>query len=196
MSRKLASGIVSAVSWLVVLTMAALAEDTIDYKTVGDWDIRVDRTLNYGCFMLGSYQRGEVVRIGFDRQSQNGYLMLGNPAWQSIEAGKVYRLTLKFGDQNPWEGDASAMAMGTGNFLYLKFQDANVLKEFAVQPTLLVTYKDRMVADLPLTGTVEAVNALAQCQLDIENLRQNSAPSSSDPFADDSISSSPDPFSH
>ena len=59
----------------------ALAQETALWRTVGQWQIRVDATLGYGCFLVGSYTRGTVLRIGIDQQNGNGYVMVGNEAF-------------------------------------------------------------------------------------------------------------------
>ena len=92
---------------LRILTLAALlaslaaqpslAADAPLWATVGNWQIRVDETLNYGCFMVGSYERGDVLRIGLDfRSGANGYILVGNATWKSLEVGKEYQLSVQF----------------------------------------------------------------------------------------------------
>ncbi len=78
---------------LCLITLPVSATEPL-WKRVGSWDIRVDRSLNYGCFLVNVYQGGTVFRIGFDRTNGGGYLMLGNPNWRSIEVGKEYDLEL------------------------------------------------------------------------------------------------------
>ena len=74
----------------------ALAQDTPLWRTVGQWQIRVDASLGYGCFLVGSYTRGTVLRIGIDQQNGNGYVMVGNEAWRSLQVGNQYDLALRF----------------------------------------------------------------------------------------------------
>jgi len=104
-------------------TQASHAQDSPLWKNVGNWTIRVDKTLNYGCFMLASYTRGTVVRIGIDQQNLNGYIVIGNEAWRSLEAGKQYGLSLQFDNDTPWRGNATARSIGGDRpiFLYLPF---------------------------------------------------------------------------
>ena len=99
------------VAALLATFHAAHGEDATQplWKSVGDWEIRVDKTQNFGCFMVGVYTRGDLFRIGFDRtRGTNGYIVIGNAAWASLEEGKDYDLYLQFDNENAWHGTASA----------------------------------------------------------------------------------------
>ncbi len=109
------------------------AQDTLLWRTVGQWQIRVDASLGYGCFLVGSYTRGTVLRIGIDQQNGNGYVMVGNEAWRSLQVGNQYDLALRFDNASPWRGRATARRIGSGDmvFLYLSFDRARFLVELA-----------------------------------------------------------------
>ena len=68
--------------------------------------------------MLASYTRGTVVRIGIDQQNLNGYIVIGNEAWRSLEAGKQYGLSLQFDNDAPWRGNATARSIGGGRPIF------------------------------------------------------------------------------
>src|SRR4029079_1880058 len=86
---------------------AALAQDTVLWANVGQWQIRIDKSVNYGCFMLGSYTQGTLLRIGFDQNNRNGYLLVGNDAWRSLRVGNRYDIVLRFDRAAPWRGRAT-----------------------------------------------------------------------------------------
>jgi hypothetical protein len=71
------------------------SQDTILWRAVGQWQIRVDKSLGYGCFLIGSYTRGTVLRIGIDQQNGNSYVLVGNEAWRSLQVGNQYDLALR-----------------------------------------------------------------------------------------------------
>ena len=102
---------------------AAFAQDTPLWRTVGAWQIRVDASLGFGCFLLGSYTRGTVLRIGIDQQNGNGYVMVGDESWRSLQVGNQYDLSMRFDNSSPWRGRATARRIGNGDmvFLYLSF---------------------------------------------------------------------------
>jgi hypothetical protein len=170
------------------LTCAAIssasAQDTILWRSVGQWQIRVDKSLGYGCFLLGSYTRGTVLRIGIDQQSGKGYLMVGNETWRSLQVGNQYDLALRFDRAAPWRGRATARTIGSGSmrFLYLSFDRARFLVELARRLNLTISYNGQVVTQLPLRGTNAAVQEMIRCQRAADTARKNSGPQG-DPFA-------------
>ena len=162
----------------------ALAQDTTLWRTVGQWQIRVDASLGYGCFLVGSYTRGTVLRIGIDQQNGNGYVMVGNEAWRSLQVGSQYDLALRFDNAAPWRGRASARRIGSGDmvFLCLSFDRSRFLVELARRLTLYIFYSGELVTQLPLHGTNAAVQEMIRCQHAADIARKNSRPQG-DPFA-------------
>jgi hypothetical protein len=162
----------------------ALAQDTVLWRAVGQWQIRVDKSLGYGCFLLGSYTRGTVLRIGIDQQNGNGYIMVGNEAWRSLQIGNQYDLALRFDSTAAWRGRATARTIGSGDmrFLYLSFDRARFLVELARRLNLTILYNNQVVTQLPLHGTNAAVQEMIRCQRAADAARGNTRPQG-DPFA-------------
>src|SRR5262249_49908075 len=107
MLPKIFSGIIAA---SVVSTCVARAqEDTtvLPWKKVGNWELRIDKTVDFGCFMTASFTRGTAFRIGIDQKNLNGYVLFGNTAWKSLEVGKTYEVAFQFDTESPWKGIAS-----------------------------------------------------------------------------------------
>jgi hypothetical protein len=82
------------------------ADGALNWGKSGDWAIMVDTSVQ-GCFMLASYTRGDYLRVGFDNENKNGYLMLANEAWHSVELGKEYHLSFEFDGESPWSGTSA-----------------------------------------------------------------------------------------
>jgi hypothetical protein len=162
----------------------ALAQDTILWRSVGQWQIRVDKSLGYGCFLLGSYTRGTVLRIGIDQQNGNGYIMVGNEGWRSLQVGNQYDLALRFDNSPSWRGRATARTIGSGSmrFLHLSFDRARFLVELARRLNMTILYNGQVVTQLPLHGTNAAVQEMIRCQRAADTARKNSRPQG-DPFA-------------
>jgi hypothetical protein len=161
---------------------AALAQDTVHWGNVGPWQIRIDKSVNYGCFLLGSYTQGTVVRIGFDQNNRNGYIMVGNEAWHSLQVGGRYELVLRFDNAAPWRGRATARRIGSGSmvFLYLSFDSPRFLVEWARRVNLRIFYAGNLVTTLPLRGTNAATQELLRCQRAADDARIDAPPA--DPF--------------
>jgi len=160
---------------------AALAQDTVLWANVGQWQIRIDKSVNYGCFMLGSYTQGTLLRIGFDQNNRNGYLLVGNDAWRSLQIGNRYELVLRFDRAAPWRGRATARTIGSGSmvFLHLTFDSPRFLLELARRADLTIYYAGNAVTRLPLRGTYAATEELLRCQRAADAGR----PNPQDPFA-------------
>jgi hypothetical protein len=157
------------------VSSAASAQETPLWRTVGQWQIRVDASLGYGCFLVGSYTRGTVLRIGIDQQNGNGYVMVGNEAWRSLQVGNQYDLALRFDNNSPWRGRATARRIGNGDmvFLYLSFDRARFLVELARRNNMTIFYQGAVVTQLPLYGTNAAVQEMLNCQRAADAARKN-----------------------
>jgi hypothetical protein len=51
--------------------------------------------------MWASYALGDVIRLGINNEHKNGYVVLGNQAWRSLEPGKEYNLVFEFEGEAP-----------------------------------------------------------------------------------------------
>ncbi len=70
---------------LVLLSGSAVsAEETHLWKVVDKWQVRLDPTLNNGCFIMLAFERATVLRVGFDNRGKQAYVMLGHADWQSL----------------------------------------------------------------------------------------------------------------
>lgn len=184
--KRLWFGVVFAISAVVSGAKVAASDIQPDWKTVGNWDLRVDRSLNYGCFMITRYHGGDMLRVGFDRKHQNGYVMLGNTEWKSIEAGKEYQLQLQFDNRVPWNGNAVAFEFSHSSpaFLFVSFRKSNFIDELAISQSLIIRYKGHVVSKLLLTGSNAAVRELIRCQQIIDQADAGTKTNpTQDPFA-------------
>ncbi len=179
MTRNLIACAVAVLAGATCLSVPALAQDTREWSQVGHWSIAVDPTLNNSCFALNEYDDGTVLRIGLDLSDEGiWYIMFGNDRWQSIEAGSDYDVSLKFDREAEWNAIASGIDMGGGiNFLYVFGSDVNFFDEFVRKNTLKLFYDGSTIAQLSLSGSARAINAMLECQE-----AQDAAPPA-DPFA-------------
>jgi hypothetical protein len=175
---------------LLLGLMPATAADLGSRKwtTVGNWEIWVDRTQGDSCYVMRSYERGAVFRIGFGRDASNGYVILANEKWKSLVVGSKYAIELKFDNNPAWKGNATARKAGNITYLHMDFGGQGLLKEFGHSDNASVTYKGQLAANVRLTGSDTAVEELMRCQatpsraLAPSDSQQRSAPDS-DPFA-------------
>jgi hypothetical protein len=179
-----------------IVTEAARSEDTTLWKHVDSWQVRVDTTLNYGCFIMAEYEQGSVLRIGFDPSSDGAYLLITNERWRSIEQGKEYTLVLQFDDKDPWEASAQGFKFENSPypFLYTPFSEAGFFKEFMRSHELTIEYRRERIASLSLRGSFAATREMVNCQRQIDETRSTRQTRRNDPFAPRARGASNDPF--
>ncbi|MBD3680109.1 MAG: hypothetical protein HUJ27_17115 [Rhodobacteraceae bacterium] len=168
------------------------AQDTIIWKdNIRGWEIRVDQSIGNACFMISDYEDGSFLRTQFNPDEDNFQFIIGNDAWKSIEAEKLYPMSVQFGNRAPWTGDGKGHWWGDTPSLMLnvsfdKGAADDFIDEFMKMTGVIVEYKGQQIANLSLNGTYAAMQEVIACQ---SAMLENS--SNSDPFAP---SSGSDPF--
>lgn len=150
-----------------------------EWAKVGPWTLRVDLTLNRGCFAVGTYPSGFVFRVGFQNaNTTDGYILFGDKAWASLTENQEYKLSLKFGQNGAWDLPATAVKIGSTNLLKSTFSDTAFWKEFAESTTISLNYKGRSVANVSIDQTSAVLDSLVECQK-----TQHKIAAKNDPFA-------------
>lgn len=145
---------------------SAYAQDSAAWAKVGNWDVRVDPTLNNSCFMVGGYRSGTILRVGFDNRHNASYFVIGNAAWRSLEVGKRYQLGAQFDGGQIAYWDAQAVSMGDTIALSVVFNSPSpneVLAVFGQRLSLRLFYQGTAVANLRLSGTAAAAAETINC---------------------------------
>jgi hypothetical protein len=160
------------------------ARQTAPWGSVPGWDIRVDRSLGDGCYAHQAHGDGTTVRIGFDANKKMMYLTIGNPAWQSVEAGRGYRLALVFDDVVRYSGSFKGIVMASSQQVYLDAEDLSdrFAVDFMVRGRLGIYYQGSQIAYLSLANSAAAIAEVTRCQLAINGLNQGTPQQRSDPF--------------
>jgi hypothetical protein len=186
---------------LTVLILGAphvFAEEVFDYGAVGAWSVRIDPSLDYGCFLFVEFEEESLLRLGVDPIEGGLYLLVGDPDWQSIDYGKTYAVQLYFGDETPWTADASGFSFDPPEdqpFLEIIIDtdpDNTYLfmTEFMQEANMNLHYNGSSIMNLSLRDSYEAGMKLFECQEAANSaLRKNS-----DPFASPDKSNAKDPF--
>lgn len=167
---------------ILLLPSTAFAEDEPLWKRVGQWQIRVDRTIDFGCFVFSSFKKGTVLRIGFNPRDDNAYLIIGNDAWSSLEVGKEYDLGIKYDNEPMWKGTATAVDLWGATMLWVTFANKDFLLEFMKKQSVTFFYREKVVTTLYLNQSFEAGRELVACQQRIEQVRSEGR-GGNDPFA-------------
>ncbi len=197
MTGKLSHFIAGAV--LVLSTHAALAQDALFWKSVGNWEISIDPTIGNGCYALASWNGGTVIRIGLNPQEDNFYLLIGNDAWTSLQPETGYDLTIRFDRRAPWDVSARGLQFNPGETVYLHATSSkfDFIEEFMRANRMSISYSGTEVDVLKLNGSSRAMKEVIACQEAADKRGTNPA----DPFSEGTSSKNPtgrkaDPFAN
>ncbi len=174
------------------LGTAALAEP-IDWKTVRGWDISF-YPASEGCQAFALFEEDTAFFIGFDNTENELSLdvTLLDQKWRSIEAGKEYKIEVKFGDESPWTMDMDGLQTddfpGLGIMIDAGSDQAKLfIDEFQRENSMKWSFSSTVLGHYTLRGSRAAFNEVIACQRSYMRAQSSSDPfaqSSSDPFAD------------
>lgn len=169
------------------LVWAAPDSGAAKWGKVGGWEIRVDRSLGDGCFAVQFFERGTVVRIGFDVKNQKIYVFFGHTDWKSLEVGKVYPVRIVFDGTKSYDGELRGQRIGDDSIVFLAHRNLSsaFVKDFMERSGMQVFYRGERIANLSLANTFAAVSEVMNCQRELGAATRSSGGQGggSDPFA-------------
>ena len=143
--------------------------ETLQISKVGNWAIRIDKTLGYGCYAFAYYDDGTTLRIMASPTHNNVYIGLANPRWRSLQIEQSYLVDIQFGASEPWQGNAAVIELSpTLKMLSLPI-DGEFLDELASSRLVEARYQKRPLAYLRLDRSKEMLDSLAACQEAVED---------------------------
>lgn len=185
-TRSSAKPVVAAPPPITIAPPAAVRQETEYYGEAGSWLVMLDNTLAGSCFAVRAFNDGTILRITNDaRYSFNdgeGYLMITNRSWASLEPGQEYALSIDLGFETPWNAKANVVTFGGFTWLAMPFNGESgqdFKNEFANARDITISRDGAYINQLDLQGSGEAVRLMGVCQA---QANQNRA--ASDPFAD------------
>lgn len=171
---------------VAAIPQMSLADDEIfPWKKVGGWNVAVDRSLGNSCFVVTSFEDGTVFRLGLNLLDKEDpfYILIGNANWKSLESGKQYPIEFSL-DRSEWTAEATGVPFNGSKGLWIDFDDADLIGEFARKLNFRATFNGKEIASLRLKNSVEARDELLACQKAVNATvaKQPSPPKSKDPF--------------
>src|SRR5262249_20602608 len=145
--------------------------ETGKWGKVGGWEVRVDQSLGHGCFAMQLYEDGTVIRVGFNISTRTIYFTLGNPAWRSLEAVKVFRMRFVFDDQKPYDGELTGRQFGSEGMVFLDHSNVSYefTKDFMERSGVRVYYRGSQITHLSLRNTYAAISEVMNCQKEMNS---------------------------
>jgi hypothetical protein len=147
----------------ISLTGPAMAQDLVSVGQVGVWEIFQDPTVGNGCLINAVFEDGSDVRIGFDAVTGGGYLLALNEAWQGIEEGATYPITLDV-DGATYNGEAVGIMIDGMPGADIPFDSIDFLMDVATKHTLTLINDNGPVMAIDLTDSLAAIEAAIACQ--------------------------------
>lgn len=196
--------IMSLGSIIASLTSIGVAKaEPVLWKSLENWEVSFFDGIP-GCAAHTVYDGGTWVFIGlpFSSGQTNLDIMFSNSNWTSLEVGKEYEVSIRFGQAKPWTLPMIASAFGEYKSLrYVISADENgaieFISEFMRKPDMSIYYGNREVGYYSLKGSSEAIQVMVECQKSFNNANgamgadAATGGKSQDPFGDGQSS---DPF--
>ena len=186
--------LLAAIAGFVTAT-AAHAEVTL-WKKVSGWDVSFYPSIK-GCQAYTTFEQGTSFFIGFDASDDVMYLdvTLMDERWRSIESGKEYEISAKFGDETAWNLDMLGKDYGGKPGLNILVRVDNdkadlFAEEFQRETRMSWRYAGEPLGIFTLKGSRRAFQEVMACQRSY--FQAVNSTGSGDPFARGDAS---DPFS-
>ena len=126
------------------------------------------------------------IRLGIDPERHSLYLILGNPAWTSLEEGKTYRLRFVFDRARTYDSDLEAGPLGDWVVLGRSGLGTDFVTDFVASTGLRIDYRGAPIARLSLRDARAALTEMTRCQQALDRTGGGNAAAvrpASDPFA-------------
>lgn len=160
---------------IVVLALAlasmarpALAQDSTEFAVINGWSLFDERGT---CSATTIYEGSIIVRVTYDFGSNTAWLIVANPAWESVEDGRRYSVSLYFsnGEEYP---DAWAYGLridhedGRITALRMQLMGDEFMSDFANAGGVALRMGETRLAILSLRGTRAVAQRLSRCAAD------------------------------
>lgn len=173
-----------AIAGALALAQPAAA-DTILWKEVSGWDISFYPGAE-GCQAFVTFEADTSFFIGFDGTENQLSLdvTLLDQKWSSLEDGKEYDITVKFGNESPWNVSMTGLILGDYPGLNILIdagsdQAALFVEEFQRETRMEWSYQGTSLGRFTLRGSRRAFNEVIACQQSYHKAKSGQ----SDPFA-------------
>lgn len=187
---------VAVICAAICLTAATARAETVDWKSVGGWDISFYPG-SEGCQAFALFEKNTAFFIGFDNNNEQLTLdvTLLDERWGSIENEKEYSIKVKFGNESPWTLEMDGVVMdgypGLNIMIDAESDEAALfIDEFQRETSMDWTYGNTTLGRYTLRGSRVAFDEVIACQKSYFEALSSQA----DPFAASESGSTSDPF--
>jgi hypothetical protein len=123
------------------------------------------------CAADTTYDGGVTVYIGYICGTNRVWFSMGNPAWESIQQGASYNLTVRFDNGSTYtRANATGIRQDTSNgrltSVIMPMNGDEFLSDFAGASSVAITMGEHRVASLNLDGTRAVAQRLLRCSIE------------------------------
>ena len=137
---------------------------------IGGWSIGSSSSLG-GCVAAATFGDQTTVWFGYNGARKSAYLAFTNPRWNSIEPGQDYTLAMRARGHGNWKGSFIGIDRDGDRGLFSSGLKDKFLSDFATTGSLSVSVGPRHITTLSLVGSMEALEAVLECQKDYTTVR-------------------------
>jgi TonB family protein len=151
-----------------LLAIAVQAVPAPAVATVNGWGIFDGRG---SCSATGSYDGDVFVHLSYDYGRDSVFFSVTNPAWESIQSGTGYTVTVRFNNGSTYD-DVRATGMRSDNAggrligIGMRMSGNAFLSDFAGAGALAITMGTVRVDSIRLNGTRAVVQRLIRCSIE------------------------------
>jgi hypothetical protein len=180
-----------AAALLTLFTCTANAQDDMSplWEDVGRWQVRVDTTLDNGCFAI-IFENNSVFRFGINNANSTVYGIIGKDGWESIENGKTYDILIEFDSQGAWDVPSYGIDVSGTKGLSFEVGNSLFIEEMIERHQMEVSYNNEVIMEMSMKGSIAAFESLSECMDTFGSDAGGETNGGNDPFAE----SNNDPF--
>ena len=139
------------------------------FEKVEDWIVSVFPGYPDSCHATRIYDDLSVVKFGFFSffaSIETVGLQVGNQNWHSLEAGKIYPVTVQFDDYEPWQFDATGELNVVPNLAMTLFADEadELVVQFGKAKFMIIRYSGEVIMKASLRGSLMAMDGISRCR--------------------------------
>lgn len=157
-----------AVGLSSAMPVNALENQTVLWKDIGPWTIRVVEEGNGFCEATAYWPGGTHVTLGFSANRRTPRMVVSNPEWQTGNREKGYDLIVQFGSQMPWRVPSlPASQSDTGLDLRIEARDLLFFEDIMGAQQFGVRFGDQSVVQFDMGASFDALLELGSCQTNV-----------------------------
>ena len=160
-----------------VSSASTLVSEEKVWATVGGW--KVIRSLDFdGCITTNSFKDETDVVFGYSAKTDSYVVSLLNPKWNIIKLDKVEKMSYKMSSGVKFSGEFKVGLNGSGNTVIQSAVNRKFIDALAKEKSFQISAKGLLLGDISLRNSSKAIDAVKECQRDLEGVLSNTAPAS------------------